>query len=352
MSLATEVTKDTKASDHEMAELLSWMGDPPRHPHQTHGLNESDCEVVALGNGTYLATTVDTVSEEIESGLYQDPYKIGWVTAMASLSDLAAVGADPVGMLLSAEWGAGWEIGKKAQVARGFSDALRNAGTYWLGGDTGRGRSTVLGGVAVGMCSSQPLSRLGMKEGDAVCVTGSLGNGPALAIRFMLGQNPEAFAESHFEPHARLKAGQALRELAHAAMDTSDGLLQTLNALRLLNGSGLELVWSDEIISEPARRYCIEQNIPLRVLWEIEHGDYQLVAAIPQENLAKAKALVPDLHCIGRVSREPGIRLSLPNGRVEAVDPDCARRLLKATQNRLTPALLQFIEHARKNQLP
>lgn len=340
----------------EMLELLSWIGHPPRSPMQTHGLNESDCEVLDLGNGTFLAATVDTVSEEIEVGLYRDPYRIGWVAAMASLSDLAAVGARPLGMLLSAEWGAKQDLAAKAEIARGFSDALKRCQTYWLGGDTGRARSTVLGGVGLGLCDSRPLSRVGAKPGHLVCVTGQLGAGPALAIRFLVGGAPESFPESHYLPVARLDAGIALRGLASAAMDSSDGLLQTLHTICSLNGSGsgagMELFWSDELISEPARQYCQAQGYPQWTLWEAEHGDYQLVLTIPKQNLAESMSLVTDLQVIGEVSSTPGIRVKLLDQRIENIDPDLARSLLNASHGDVSEALLKLMDLMRKRNFP
>jgi thiamine-monophosphate kinase len=339
-------------SVNEIRDLLSWIGQPPRSPLQTHGLNESDCEVLNLGNGTYLAATIDTVSEEIDVGLYREPYRIGWVAAMASLSDLAAVGAKPLGMLLSAEWGTNQDLQAKAEIARGFSDALKRLGTYWLGGDSGSCRTTVLGGVGLGICDSKPLSRMGMKPGDWLCVTGQLGAGPALAIRFLMGEAPECFPESHYLPVAQIEAGMKLRGLASAAMDTSDGLLQTLQTLRLLNGSGMELIWKDGLISAPARTYCQERQIPLWTLWEVEHGDYQLVLSIPPENLEKAMSSVPDLICIGQVSATPGVRIQLPDQRIESIDPDLAQSLLNASHQNRRQALFKLIDQARKTQLP
>lgn len=340
----------------EIQDLVSWIGSPPRSPRQTHGLNESDCEVLELGGGLYLATTIDTISEELEAGLYCDPYRIGWIVAMASLSDLAAVGARPLGMLLSAEWGAAQNSADRSEVARGFSDALRKCGTYWLGGDTGRARATVLGGVALGLCDSKPLSRLGMKPGEFLCMTGHLGDGPALAIRFLLGEPAEDFPENEFTPTARLDAGIALRGLATCAMDTSDGLLQTIRTLCSLNGAGVELEWRDEwktdLISAPARVYCEARQIPLWMLFEVEHGDYQLVVSVSEENLARAKSLVPDLCVLGRVSQTPGVTLLLPHGRREVIDPGLAHSLLAATDNDVPGALKMLLSQVKNRSLP
>src|SRR5512141_3471353 len=73
-----------------------------RSPGQVNRLNESDAEIVRLGTSdTRIAVTTDSIVEEIASGLYDDPRMIGWMAAMANFSDLAAVGATPLGLLVA-----------------------------------------------------------------------------------------------------------------------------------------------------------------------------------------------------------------------------------------------------------
>ncbi len=337
----------------EMRELLSWMGRPPRSPRQTHGLNESDCEVLDLGGGTYLATTIDTIAEEMSAGLLTDPFTMGWVTAMASLSDLAAVGANPLGMLLGAEWGK-LEREARAKVGEGFQAALSACGTYWLGGDSGTGTGPSLTGVALGLCQGRPLTRLGLRPGDALCVTGRSGDGPALGMRVVYGLAPEEFPESAYRPRARVEAGLALAPLARVAMDASDGLLSTLDTLAILNGSALELEWNPELLSEPAVAFCRAHDLPLWTLWAAELGDYELVFAFPPENLEKAKNFAGELHVIGRVGEGPGSSLSVGGGPPQALDLSCARKLLNPEDSR-TPWRQRFerlLTHIREARLP
>src|SRR3990172_8443249 len=74
----------------------------PRSPLQRNRLQETDAELLSLpGNESLLALTTDWVVEEIESGLYDDPYLIGWMTVIVNASDLAAVGAEALGILIN-----------------------------------------------------------------------------------------------------------------------------------------------------------------------------------------------------------------------------------------------------------
>ena len=73
-----------------------------RSPAQLNCMNESDAEIISLGSGDLkLAITTDSVVEEIASGLYNDAYMIGWMAATVNFSDLAAVGASPLGLLIA-----------------------------------------------------------------------------------------------------------------------------------------------------------------------------------------------------------------------------------------------------------
>jgi len=71
-----------------------------RSPNQLNHPHESDAEIIQLGN-IKLAITTDSISEEISTGLYDDPYLIGWMIVTVNISDLAAVGAIPIGILIS-----------------------------------------------------------------------------------------------------------------------------------------------------------------------------------------------------------------------------------------------------------
>src|SRR3990170_7954855 len=103
----------------------------PRSPLQYNKLQESDSELVRLpGGNSLLAVTTDGVVEEIESGLYDDPYLIGWMTVIVNASDLAAVGAEPLGILINENLPQDLASEFTAELQRGIRDACAAAGLY------------------------------------------------------------------------------------------------------------------------------------------------------------------------------------------------------------------------------
>jgi thiamine monophosphate kinase len=119
--------------------INSWVRCFTRDAHQLNRPHESDAEIIPIpGDPTRcLAVTIDTVAEEITTGLYRDPHTMGWVTIMASLSDLAAVGATPLGLVISVCVEPGRSAEFTRGIAQGMEDACRALGVFILGAALG-----------------------------------------------------------------------------------------------------------------------------------------------------------------------------------------------------------------------
>lgn len=300
-----------------------------RSPIQSNGLHEADAELIRVSNDLTLALTTDTIAEEIAVGLYADPWLIGWMTAMVNLSDLAAVGAEPIGLLVS-------EILPQAcgdefldELQRGIEDACSACGTFILGGDTNRGENLVLTGTAVGRCPHDAfLSRRGCTAGDRLYATGSLGGGNAFALSVLLLAAQQTahgnVAQLDYRPTARLVEGRSLVGLATSCMDTSDGVLATLDQMSRLNGVGFELDSHWEGTLDPrAKDVAAAAGIPPWLLLAGQHGEFELLFTVPQDSeddlrrvAAKCGwAPVP----LGRVIEMTGVVLPL-YGEVRKID--------------------------------
>jgi thiamine-monophosphate kinase len=334
----------------ELKQLVAWLGSPPRHPEQTHAIDESDAEVVQLGPSSFLAVSVDALSDELASGLYADPYTMGWVAATAGLADVAAVGADPIGALLVTVWGPEWDAGRRARLGAGFADSLRASGAALLGGDSGSGLNTVLSVCGVGRASSPPLSRVGAMANDILCVTGAVGRGAALGIRLLRGEPAGSFPEDRFRPQARLSEGAALRQFASACTDASDGLVEAVGAIAAGSGLGAVLEWTPSVVDDAAAEYLRERDLPLWLAWLAEIGDYELVCTVPAAQLSVARESVPRLVPIGRMRAGHGLEVEV-EGRAVPIDAE-APSIADAAREDRPELLARTIEAIRAQGLP
>jgi thiamine-monophosphate kinase len=302
-------------------------------PHKIGNTHEADSEIIELGETceNYLAITTDALVEEVASGLYENPYFIGWMLAMVNFSDLAAVGADPLGLLLSISYSPSENKKFITKLARGVSDACRELNTFVLGGDTNQGEDLLLSGCAVGLVPKQSvLTRMGAKVGDRLYITYPAGQGNVFAF-LKLNRMNFLLPGSFYKPVARIKEGQVIRNFANCCMDTSDGVIHTVDTLMRLNGLQFTLFdnWP-RILHPMAHRITRLKRIPSWLVLAGVHGEYELIFTVsPQKEkdflvAAKNTGWTPLL--IGKVSE--GVGVSITNSdRLMHLDTEAIRNL-------------------------
>ena len=206
------------------------------HP-AARGLDD-DCAVLELGNET-LILTHDSMAQGVHFLPDADPADVAWKLVATNISDLAAKGAEPLGVLL------GYTLGGSAADARfllGLEQALEEYRAPLLGGDTiaTTPAPPSYGLTAIGRATHTPVpSRAGARPGDGLWLTGSLGAAMLGLEALRAGSHDPALSEAYRRPRALLAEGQALAPLVTAMMDVSDGLL--LDATRLARASGVTL---------------------------------------------------------------------------------------------------------------
>ena len=300
----------------------AWWRVLSRHPGQLHAVHEADAELVAWpGTSDLLAITVDTIAEEIALGFYSEPETIGSMGATVSLSDLAAVGASPVGIVISVTLPRGASGALQEGIARGVEAACRACRTHVLGGDTNTADALSITSTAVGrVARGAAMTRKGARAGDLLFVTGTFGAGGACAARAAVGLPVSLYADTDFRPHARIAEGQLAAPLASACMDTSDGLVAALDQLARLNGVGFEVeVAPRDLFDVKTRAVADTLGVdPLAFLAQ-PHGEFELVITVSPERRAALDAAGREaggvLRCIGRVIAEPTLRFLAPTPR-------------------------------------
>ena len=350
---------NTMANIFENVIIDSWVKNFSRDPNQVNKAHETDAELLEIqGNPDYyLAATIDTVAEEISAGLYQDPYTMGWVTVMASLSDLAAVGARPLGLVVSTSLEADRDNTFVSCIARGMEDACRAVGTFILGGDTNATPTISLTCCALGLVPRKKMmTRVGCKPGDAVFISNGIGSGNALGL-VKLGNYPDdLFPENIYRPIARLRESYIVGEYASCCMDTSDGLLTTLDQLMRLNGLGfgVDCNWST-ILAPAVLDFCDHTGTPHWLMTAGPHGEFELVFTVPPERVDQFLTDSGDsgFHPIriGSVHSTPDIVLHLDSGRALHVDVAPLRNLLYTVDGDMQRYLNEFRAFGEKWRL-
>ena len=192
---------------------------------RAHGIGD-DAAILDVPAGTRLVVSTDTTTEDVHFWrAWLTPIEIGWRASMAALSDLAAMGAEPLGVLIALGAPESWDSALD-DVLRGVGDACAAAKAPIIGGDTTRAPVLTLSITVLGT-STAPLRRDGARAGDLVYVTGSLG-GPGAALEaWLAGRAPLATHRARFaRPVARLSMGAwCAAHGATAAIDISDGLV-------------------------------------------------------------------------------------------------------------------------------
>lgn len=287
------------------ADFLTALRALPLHP-GAGGLRD---DAARLGG---LVLTTDTLVEGVHF-LSSDPAEdVAWKLLAVNFSDLAAKAAVPEGVLLNYPLsGGGWD----AAFLTGFHAALQALGGALLGGDTVSlppGAPRVLSLTAIGRAEAPP-QRTAARAGDALYVTGTIGDAGA-GLRIALGApGPAALLAAYRRPRPRLAEGQALGGLAHAMMDVSDGVL--IDAARLAAASGLAAIIRLEALPlSGAYRAFAGEDQAARLAAATAGDDYELLfAAPPGAPLPVAATRIGALQAgAGLVLTDHGTPLPLP----------------------------------------
>ena len=207
-----------------------------------------DCALVRIGSRT-IALSIDLSLEGVHFRTeWLSLREIGWRATAAALSDLAAEGAQPLGVLVSVGLpgkGRGRGQGRRdpaTEIMSGVGAATRSVGARVLGGDLVRSSRYLVDVCVLGL-AARPVRRSGAHAGDGLWVTGQLG-GAALALAaFRAGRRLAPAVRRRFaRPAPRIAAGVWLaRRGAHAMIDVSDGLASDAGHVAAASGVRIEI---------------------------------------------------------------------------------------------------------------
>ncbi len=281
-----------------------------------------DCALLAVPAGEQLVISTDTLVAGVHFPDPCDPCLLGQRALAVSTSDLAAMGATPIGFTLALSLPTA-EPGWLEAFARGLDIMAAACDMRLIGGDTTRGplsmTLTVFGRVPAG----QALLRSGARVGDLFCVGGTVGDA-AGALPLVLGEREGASAEAsvlldrYWSPQPQLALGRALRGKATAALDISDGLLADCGHIAAASFVRLAIEQAQVPLSDALVRWAGRERA---LQCGLAGGDdYVLAFALPREELPGLLADGWPIRVIGRVEAGEGVRLLDAGGRDIPID--------------------------------
>jgi len=274
-----------------------------------------DAALLQVPPDRLLVAAQDTLNVGVHFPATTAPADVGWKALAVNLSDLAAMGAEPAWCLLSLSLPAADEVWLDAFID-GFSELAALHRVALVGGDTTRGPLSLSIAAHGFVPPGQALCRAGANVGDEVWVTGTLGDAAAALRQWSAGRPVALELQSRLDrPTPRVAAGIALRGLASACIDVSDGLLADLGHLLEASGVGADI----DIAGLPTSAALAAWNDESRWQAQLSGGDdYELCFTAPQALRAQVERALAATGTaatpIGRIVAKRGCRVRTPQG--------------------------------------
>jgi thiamine-monophosphate kinase len=235
-----------------------------------------------------------------ELGLLSD-FDIGYFLVAANVSDIAAMGATPLGVLTVVRYPETMDDSAFRSVLAGIHEACTDFGTMNVGGDIGAAERLILSGSAFGACApGRALTRSGARPGDVLCVTGPTGILGAAVAYFPkqeeMGWRLPADVESRLldswrRPIARVAEGITLSAsgFATACQDTSDGLKATVEQIAAASGVGFTIDLSAVSIDPAVAAVAGLMGVDEHALALSASADFQLAFTLPAARVRECR---------------------------------------------------------------
>ena len=304
-----------------------------------------DAAVLKTRPGQQLLISTDVLIEGVHFDLnYQTPKDLGWRAGAANLSDIAAMGGTPLYLLVSMALPVRVPPQRVRELYRGIRAACRPFNVELIGGDTASSPSqiflslTIMGSIR----ANRALTRNRAEIGDRIYVTGTIGDANA-GLRILRTRSatrrrvrPSAvetfLIRRHLRPAPRIHVGQLLadRNLAHAAIDLSDGLSSDVGHVCEESRVGAEIHATALPLSSQLRAFARrDKRDPMEIA--LQGGeDYELLFTAPAKRhrnvLRVSEQTRVPITCIGEIKPKTfGRQLVLPSGRKHKLSSESFR---------------------------
>ena len=270
-----------------------------------------DDTAVTKFNSTNLISTCDMLIQSRHFPKNMSYFNMGFKAVTVNVSDIAAMGANPLGFLLSIAISKDLKLDSFKEILDGVLDACEYYSISLIGGDTNEASEIIISGTAFGYCD-KPLMKDTYNNGDLIAITGDIG---LAALGFELDTLDNIYVKKALKPQARLKEGLILKDFATSATDITDGLASELHEIKK-DGFGFMIYEEMLGISDEYKQIAKDLNLDYLDLVLHVGEDFELLFTISKDNLEK---LPIECRVIGEVTDSDVVELTLENGFVEFI---------------------------------
>ena len=266
-----------------------------------------DDTAITIFKDDTLISTCDLLIQSRHFPVNMSYFDMGFKAVTVNVSDLAAMGAAPVGFLLALAIPSDLGLEDFKQIIDGVLSACKFYSIPLIGGDTNEASEIIISGTALGSCDN-PLMKNTANEGDLVVLTGDIG---LAALGFHFEDFNNVYTQKALKPIARINEGIKIRKAgATSATDITDGLASELYEMKHDN---IGFIIHENLlgISDEYKKLSEEHNLNYLDLMLHVGEDFELVFTIPKDNL---KNLDIDYKVIGEVTDTGKIEIVLENG--------------------------------------
>jgi len=269
-----------------------------------------DAAVIRMGGDTVLSTDIVTFARHAPKGITY--VEFGWMAAAVNFSDIASMGADPVGILVSFAMPADLDESSLYEMMDGIDQCAEFCEATILGGDTKTGEGLICCTAVGDMYGRSPLTRSGAKPGDVVAVTGTLGSAAAGFYAIQHDIDEKDAISSLKTPIPRMKEGVMLAQCnVTSCMDISDGLSTTVLEVCSKSNVGMDILWDSLPVGSGVDRiteYVSKEHMMLDF-----GGDYELLFTFNRDDIERLYNCGLEFTIIGRVN-DSGVANILKDG--------------------------------------
>lgn len=262
-------------------------------------------------NSTNLISTCDMLIQSRHFPKNMSYFDMGFKAVTVNVSDLAAMGAEPLGFLLAIAIPKDLDLTYFKEIIDGVLEACKYYQIPLIGGDTNEASEIIITGTALGI-SDNPLMKDTYKKHDLIAITGDIG---LAALGFNLETLDNIYVRQALQPKAKIKEGLILRDFATSATDITDGLASELYEIKK-DGFGFMIYEEMLNISDEYKNLSNDLNLDYLDLILHVGEDFELLFTISKEKFEK---LPIDCKVIGEVTDSDVVELTLENGFVERI---------------------------------